>query len=105
MAIQVLLYVKVREGYEFIYGDRNGDSDENLLVSSLSSMRSRGDQNDETNLSAANRDEANDSEPAVAHIYTKKKQLTEPMRLKPLTNLVSPTLQPLQVMNWIVTIV
>ena len=72
MAEQVLLYVKVRKGYEFIYGDRNGDSNENLLVSSLSSMPSRGDQNDETYLSAANRGEANDSEPAVAHIHEEK---------------------------------
>ena len=50
MAGQRLLYVKVREGFEFIYGESNDDSDENLLVPSFSSVRS-GDKNDETNLS------------------------------------------------------
>ena len=71
MAGQGLLYVKVREGYEFIYRDGNGDSDENLLVSSLSSVPS-GDQNDETSLCVANRDEACGSNLPVAHVHEEK---------------------------------
>lgn len=71
MAGQGILYVKVREGYEFIYGESNGDSDENLLVSSFSSVPS-GAQNDETNLSVGNRDKAGDSEQAVALVHEEK---------------------------------
>ena len=70
MAGQGLLYVKVREGFEFIYGESNDDSDENLLVPSFSSVRS-GDKNDETNLSVVNRDKADKSELAVAQVHEK----------------------------------
>ena len=71
IAGQGLLYVKVRERYEFIYGESNGDSDENLLVSSFSSVPS-GDQNNETNQSVANGEQADDSDPAVAHVHEEK---------------------------------
>ena len=52
MAGQGLLYVKVKEGFECVYGESSDDSDEILLISPLSSVNN-SDGTDKTELTVA----------------------------------------------------